>query len=336
MNWRRPRGDAAPGGDRSRTHPVRRTGLVLSLGLTLVTGTLVWSAVPASARFARPAAKPPVYVALGDSFTSGPDVPTQLDAATSPSAPASCMRSSRNYPSLVARALGLTLRDMSCSGATTKDLTSPQGPGIPAQLTALGPRTAVVSVGIGGNDLGFGTIAHNCLAASPWGATRVGWSCASHYTAAGDDQLAARVRQVGDRVSSSLAAIRARASHARVFVVGYPDIIPATGSGCWPRLPFSGHDVAYLRSVEDLLNATLAGDAARSGATFVDMATPSATHASCAPAATRWVEPVIPSRGTFPLHPSAAGMAGMARVLSAAMSHAGVGRSRRTGPTHAS
>jgi hypothetical protein len=164
----------------------------------------------------------------------------------------------------------------------------------------------------------------------------VGWSCASHYTAGGDDQLAARVHQVGDRVSSSLGEIRARAPRARVFVIGYPDIIPATGSGCWPRLPFSDRDVAYLRSVEDLLNATLAGDAARSGATFVDMATPSATHASCAPAATRWVEPVIPSRGTFPLHPSAAGMAGMAQVLAAAMAHAGVDRNRRIVLTHAS
>lgn len=336
MSPRRPRGDAARDGNRSRPHIVRRAGLLLALGLTLIAGTLVWSAVPASARFARPAVTPPVYVALGDSFTSGPDVPSQLDAATRPSAPASCMRSSRNYPSLVARALGLTLRDMSCSGATTKDLTSPQGPGIPAQLSALGSHTAVVSVGIGGNDLGFGTIAHNCLAASPWGATLVGWTCVSHYTAGGDDQLAATVHQVGERVSASLAEIRARAPHARVFVVGYPDIIPATGSGCWPRLPFSGHDVAYLRSVEGLLNATLAGDAARSRAAFVDMATPSATHASCASAATRWVEPVIPSRGTFPLHPSAAGMAGMARVLAAAMSHAGVDRSRRTGLTHAS
>jgi lysophospholipase L1-like esterase len=329
MNPRRPRGEAAPGGKRPPPHRVRRTALCLSVGLTLVTGTLVWSAVPASARFVRPVVAPPAYVALGDSFTSGPDVPTQLDAATSPRAPASCMRSSRNYPSLVARSLGLALRDMSCSGATTEDLTGAQGPGIPAQLSALGPRTAVVSLGIGGNDLGFGTIAHNCLAASPWGATRVGWSCAAHYTAGGDDQLAATVDQVGGRVSASLEEIGARAPHARVFVVGYPDIIPATGSGCWPRLPFSGPDVAYLRSVEDHLNATLAGDAARSGATFVDMATPSAAHASCASATTRWVEPVLPSRGTFPLHPSAAGMAGMARVLAAAMSGAGVARRQR-------
>jgi hypothetical protein len=329
MKPSRPRGHAVAGGRHWRLSPVGRTALGLALGLTLVTGTLVGSAAPAAARFVSRALPPPAYVALGDSFTSGPDVPTQLDAATSPSAPAGCMRSSRNYPSLVARALGLALRDMSCSGATTKDLSGRQGPGIPAQLSALGPRTAVVSLGIGGNDLGFGTIVHNCLAASPWGATRVGWSCAAHYTAGGDDQLTATVQQVGDRVSTSLEEISVRAPHARVFVVGYPDIIPATGSGCWPRLPFSGPDVAYLRSVEDRLNTTLAGDAARSGATFVDMATPSAAHASCAPATTRWVEPVLPSRGTFPLHPSAAGMAGMAGVLAAAMSHAGVARGRR-------
>src|ERR1700733_14323201 len=129
MHPRRPRGDAHPGRNRTPPHRLCRRGLLLILGLTLVTGTLVGSALPASARMVHPVVQSPVYVALGDSFTSGPDVPTQLDAVTSPRAPASCMRSSRNYPSLVARTLGLVLRDVSCSGATTKDLTTPQGPG---------------------------------------------------------------------------------------------------------------------------------------------------------------------------------------------------------------
>ena len=39
------------------------------------------------------------YVALGDSFTSGPDIPTQL------ASPAGCLRSSNDYPHLAAAAL---------------------------------------------------------------------------------------------------------------------------------------------------------------------------------------------------------------------------------------
>jgi hypothetical protein len=37
------------------------------------------------------------------------------------------------------------------------------------------------------------------------------------------------------------------------------------------------------------------------------------------------VEPVLASPGTYPLHPDATGMAGMARVLEAAMKSTGTG-----------
>ena len=161
--------------------------------------------------------------------TAGPGLPPQLAPGTRPTAPSACLRSSDNYPSLTARALGLHLRDASCSGATTRDLTAPQGPGIPAQLSSLGSSTSLVSLGIGGNDLGFSTIAENCVAVTPWGATRVGWSCRSHYTAGGVDQLALAVQQVGAKVATALQEIRSRAPHARVFVIGYPDLLPRAG-----------------------------------------------------------------------------------------------------------
>src|SRR4051794_36739602 len=54
------------------------------------------------------------YVALGDSYTAAPFVPT-TDLARG------CLRSDHNYPALLARSLGAKLRDASCSGATTAD-----------------------------------------------------------------------------------------------------------------------------------------------------------------------------------------------------------------------
>jgi lysophospholipase L1-like esterase len=290
------------------------------IGLASVTAL---SAPPASAgesSVAGTAHSSPTYVALGDSFTSGPDIPAQLTAGTTPSAPTPCLRSSGNYPSLTSADLGLSMSDRSCSGATTKDLTESQGPGVPAQLAALSPRTSLVTVQIGGNDLGFSTIASNCVAATPWGGTLVGWSCARYYNPGGINQLAGTIRDVGSAVATSLADIRERAPHARVFVIGYPDVVPSGGSGCWPGLPYSAGDLDFLRGVESGLNTTLAADARAAGDVFVDMATPSADHSGCAPAAARWVEPLLASRGTFPLHPTAAGMAGMAKVLEAAMS----------------
>ncbi|MFE4416474.1 hypothetical protein [Streptomyces sp. NPDC056821] len=45
------------------------------------------------------------YVAIGDSYTAGPKIPGQSGS------PAGCDRSDRNYPSLVARELGLKKAD---------------------------------------------------------------------------------------------------------------------------------------------------------------------------------------------------------------------------------
>ncbi len=272
---------------------------------------------------AAPAVIPGTYVALGDSYTSGPDVPVQLGPTTTPSAPTACQRSLQNYPSLTARALGLDLDDVSCGGATTVDMTQSQGPGIPPQLDALQPTTALVTVGIGGNDLGFSTIAANCASYTPWGPTRVGWSCQGHYTVGGVDQLAAAAESVGAKITDVLAQVRERSPGAAIFVVGYPDIVPPTGSGCWPSLPFRTADLDFLRGVEVELDTALATAAANAGAHYVDMATPSAGHSACTSGATRWVEPLLPSPGTFPLHPDATGMAGMAGVLEAAIQSSG-------------
>ncbi|WP_369254690.1 hypothetical protein [Streptomyces sp. R35] len=63
------------------------------------------------------------YVALGDSYTSGPKIPPQTGN------PVGCDRSGRNYPALVAKELGLKaadFRDVSCSGATITNFTTPQ------------------------------------------------------------------------------------------------------------------------------------------------------------------------------------------------------------------
>ena len=290
------------------------------LGLGAATIATLTIALPS--RTISGAVTPDSYVALGDSFASGPGIPVQLGPQTTPSAPGACMRSSDSYPSLTAKALGLVLSDASCAGATTGDLTAPQGPGIPSQLSLLRWSTSVVTIEIGGNDLGFSTIATNCAAMTPWGITKVGWSCRSHYTADGVDRLNLAVHRVGSNVNTSLQEIRARAPHARVFVIGYPDIFPSSGSGCWPKLPFSSHDLGYLRKIEMDLNSVLAIDAARAGDTYVDMANPSALHDACASAGSRWVEPVLLSSGGYPLHPSTLGMSEMAGLVERAIRRA--------------
>src|SRR5687767_10538171 len=124
--------------------PYARTGLagIVSCGV-LLTAVLIGrpdgTGNDASAKNERP--QPGPYVAPGDSYTSGPKIPRQTGT------PAGCDRSDHNYPALVAHQLGVTaadFRDVSCSGATTTDLTTPQktpNGTNPAQLSALSTRT---------------------------------------------------------------------------------------------------------------------------------------------------------------------------------------------------
>lgn len=70
-------------------------------------------------------------------------------------APLRAARSAANYPHLVAQRLGLDLVDVTYSGATTAHvLTDPQN-GEPPQIDALDGWESLVTVTIGGNDVGY-------------------------------------------------------------------------------------------------------------------------------------------------------------------------------------
>src|SRR5579859_425288 len=78
------------------------------------------------------AASTKTYVALGDSYTSGP-----LILPLAPGAPLDCLQSAINYPHLTAGLLNLSLHDVSCGGATVGDMTTAQSPDQPPQFNAL-------------------------------------------------------------------------------------------------------------------------------------------------------------------------------------------------------
>ncbi|HEY2280361.1 MAG TPA: SGNH/GDSL hydrolase family protein [Streptosporangiaceae bacterium] len=257
------------------------------------------------------------YVALGDSYTATPLSPRLTGAADR-----ACQRSTRDYPYLVAAALGaaVKLTNVSCFGATTRDLSQPQhtsGPANPAQLDALSAADRLVTVQIGGDDIGFSGIATTCGGLSLTNLN--GDPCRQHYTKGGPDQLAQAVTQAAPQVAAALAGIRQRAPHARLLVVGYPDILPVQGNGCWPEVTVARGDLPYLRGVETGLNAMLKAQARRAGATFVDTYTPSIGHDACQRSGTKWVEGLIPTSAALPLHPNALGEQAMAREIEAAL-----------------
>jgi lysophospholipase L1-like esterase len=256
------------------------------------------------------AAAQPNYVSLGDSYTAGPLIPVQLP-------PFGCLKSSNNYPHLAAGRIGLPLRDASCSGAETVHMTQAQnvtpGPN-PPQFDSLGADTRVVTVGIGGNDIGFSSIAQSCFSATPFG-----HPCRDRYVVDGQDELGARIDATAPKVAEVLRGIRARSPDARVFVVNYLPIFPETGYGCYPQIPVAWADVPYLRSVQRRLNAMLAEQAAANGATLVDAYRHGIGHDACKIPAVRWNEPLVPASPAAPLHPNLQGMIATANALVAAV-----------------
>lgn len=254
------------------------------------------------------------YVALGDSYSSGPLIPLQrLD-------PLGCFRSDHNYPSLLASALSVaSFTDVSCGGATTADMTNPQSLLVgqnPPQLNALTKDTSLVTVSIGGNDIGFIEMITTCLVLSltdPFGAP-----CEAHYTAGGNDVIRARILAAAPKIAAVLQGIRKRAPEATVVVVGYLRILPSQG-GCWPVVPIAAGDVPYFDGIEQSLNDVIGTQAAAIGATFVDTYTPSIGHDSCQLPGTKWVEGYIPTAPAFPVHPNAEGMAAVAKLVQAAL-----------------
>jgi hypothetical protein len=116
-----------------------------------------------------------------------------------------------------------------------------------------------------------------------------------------------------------LADIRQRAPHARILLIGYPDLLPETGNGWWPLVPIAHGDVPYLRNVEISLNAMLAATAAKAGVGYVDTYTGTIGHDACQPSGVKWVEGLIPTSLAVPMHPNASGGHAMARLILAVL-----------------
>lgn len=253
------------------------------------------------------------YVALGDSYTSGPLIPNQI-AESGP-----CQRSDHDYPAIVAWTRRMQLHDVSCGGASADHMWAPQFPGAARQLDAVGGNPSLVTLGIGANDIGLLGIASTCTALGliqPFGAP-----CMDYYRAGGADQNAKAIDMVAQRVADVLTGIHRHAPRARVLVVGYPDIFPETGTGCWPFVPIATGDVPYLRWVEHALNAMLARQAADNGATYVDTYSSSVGHDVCTGVGTRWVEWLFVGSAAAPIHPNELAMLNDAAQVLAALRH---------------
>jgi hypothetical protein len=275
---------------------------VLKVRLALFVAALLM-ALPVSAASANE------YVALGDSYAAGPLIPLQVP-------PFGCIKSNNNYGNIANRKLGYTYRDATCSGAETEDMTQPQGvtPGPnPPQFDRLTATTSVVSLTIGGNDIGFSSVAEDCFSQQ-----NRGTPCQDKYVVNGQDEISGRIQATAPKVDAVLDGIRSRSPSAKILVVNYAAILPDQGPGCWPVVPISDGDVPYVRAKQKELNQMLADQAAANGATLVDWYTASIGHDACQPPGIKWVEGAVPTNAAAPVHPNLLGMLGAADLVVAA------------------
>jgi lysophospholipase L1-like esterase len=232
------------------------------------------------------------------------------------------MRSGEDYPEIVARTLRpRSFTNMSCFGASTYDISHPQqanDQANPPQISALSPADTLVTVQVGGDDIGFSHIIATCSVLS---VTHLweGAPCMKHYTADGTDMLAQTIARTAPKIVAMLTQIRQRSPNARILLIGYPDILPVSGNGCWPLVPIARDDVPYMRSVETGLNAMLAASARKVGVGYVDTYQGSIGHDACQPSGVKWVEGLIPMSPAMPMHPNASGEQAMARLILASL-----------------
>ncbi|WP_459975305.1 SGNH/GDSL hydrolase family protein [Nocardioides pyridinolyticus] len=250
--------------------------VALAAALTACSGDAEPEPLPARETGA-PVGAPTVYdqyVALGDSYTAAPLVPP-TDTSTR------CLRSAVNYPALVAEQLpGTELTDVSCSSAATRHTLRPQagdGGSVPPQFDALRPGTDLVTVGLGGNDERlFGGTLGNCVAVASQDPT--GSPCTDAARGGRDiDRILARIT---DNLVQVVAGIEERSPDARILLIGYPQLIPA--SGTCDDLPLAEGDYAFARTINHGLARAVERAAEEAGVEFVDLWEPSAGHDICA------------------------------------------------------
>ncbi|MFC5746091.1 SGNH/GDSL hydrolase family protein [Actinomadura rugatobispora] len=175
----------------------------------------VASADPARAQPQRRALTPAeaaaqgTYVALGDSYSSG----LGAEATVADQNPLErCQRTSKAYYHQVAKSFPFKGSAFwACSGATTRTFLSGKS-GEPSQLTRIDANTSLITISVGGNDVGFSKVLAGCVVKLPWSR-----SCSDQ----GRD-VAARMAELRRTLPDLYSKVTAKSPKARVIVMGYP------------------------------------------------------------------------------------------------------------------
>lgn len=266
------------------------------IGAALLIGGCASTAAPDGLRLAKGAA----YVAMGSSFASGAGIGPLRDGS-----PARCARNTNNYASLLSERLGLTLTDASCSGATTVHVLGHWNE-LPPQIDALTAETRLVTITVGGNDLGYagGLFGGSCRA----GVSLRGRPCPPNVLP--DDGKLAQLAQSLRAISN---AVRERSPKAKLVFVQYVRLVPDKPCDAATITP---EDARTSREMGEKLATLTVMVARESGALVLRADTLSKGHTACSPEpwSNGFSKDFDPSKGA-PWHPNAAGHKAIADAL---------------------
>lgn len=253
----------------------------------------------------RPNQGRPQYVAMGSSFAAGPAITEYAKDS-----PWFCARSRDNYAHQFARLRGLSLVDVSCSGATTDHILDRGQFLQPAQIEAVTAHTELVTLTIGGNDVRYlaNLMAMGCNDDTPRLLRWVG-ACTVHSI----ESIEQRMPRLLDQLARIIDELRRRAPKAQIVLVNYPSLLPEGGT-C-ERLGLSADQVDRMRGIADQLGQVTYAAAEGHGALLMDAESATRGHDVCA--ADPWIVELHPSGGILaaPLHPTLAGMTAIAQGL---------------------
>ena len=260
--------------------PARRPRFLASAAT--IAATLLTAPVCALAAVIPAQAQTVNYVALGDSYSSGVGAGSYIGSS------GACERSSNAFSQLWANAHpGDGYVSVACSGATTSSVIS-------SQLSALSSSTTLVSITVGGNDVGFATTMETCVLQST-----------SACVAAVQAGEAAIASTLPGEMNSVLGDIRQDAPGARVVVLDYPELYDLSQSPYCVGL--STTDRTDLNQAADQLDAAIQAAAARYGDSFGEVKGAFSGHEICDYPS--WLHAVNFLDVTESYHPTASGQA---------------------------
>jgi len=253
-------------------------------------------------RFKPSGVEPVKYLALGDSFSSGEGAysyRSPTDFYVDENSYNLCHQSRNSYPYLVQQSLQFEwFNSVACSGAETKDVNSSASlldylrqhsqakvsssssmneqdangyldifsPGyVPQQEFIAKHKPTVVTISLGGNDIGFEDILSTCI-------VNIGLNQSCFWDRQERELLANQIDQKISKLAGTFRSIKNSmgGTDPRLYVVGYPQIIRPEGF-CGLNVPLLESERYAAVALTDYINAAIKVAADAAGARYVNL-----------------------------------------------------------------